>query len=278
MGRYGGFELSYGSDADVLFVHEPEEDADAHQATSYATAVANEVRTMLAAPGGDPPLQVDANLRPEGKQGALVRTLDAYAAYYAKWSKVWEAQALLRAEAVVGDADLRGRFEELINPLRFPEKGISEDDVIEVRRIKSRIDQERLPKGADPQLHLKLGRGGLADIEWTIQLLQMRYAGRVPELRTTQTLAALEAAAAADLLSEEDARTLATGWRMVSRMRNAVTLARGKSGDQLPRDTRERAAVATILGYPPGGTDEMVNDYLRATRRARRVVDRAFWE
>ena len=278
MGRYGGFELSYGSDADVLFVHEPEEGADAHQATSYATAVANEVRTMLAAPGGDPPLQVDANLRPEGKQGALVRTLDAYAAYYAKWSKVWEAQALLRAEAVVGDADLRGRFEELINPLRFPEKGISEDDVIEVRRIKSRIDQERLPKGADPQLHLKLGRGGLADIEWTIQLLQMRYAGRVPELRTTQTLAALEAAAGADLLSEEDARTLATGWRMVSRMRNAVTLARGKSGDQLPRDTRERAAVATILGYPPGGTDEMVNDYLRATRRARRVVDRAFWE
>ncbi len=278
MGRYGGFELSYGSDADVLFVHEPDEGADAHQAASYATAVANEVRTMLAAPGGDPPLQVDANLRPEGKQGALVRTIDAYAAYYAKWSKVWEAQALLRAEAVVGDADLRGRFEELINPLRFPEKGISEDDVIEVRRIKGRIDQERLPKGADPQLHLKLGRGGLADIEWTIQLLQMRYAGRVPELRTTQTLAALEAAADADLLSEADAKTLATGWRMVSRMRNAVTLARGKSGDQLPRDTRERAAVATILGYPPGGTDEMVNDYLRATRRARRVVDRAFWE
>ncbi len=278
MGRYGGFELSYGSDADVLFLFEPEDGADAHQATSYATAVANELRRMLAAPGGDPPLQVDADLRPEGKQGALVRTLDSYAAYYAKWSKVWEAQALLRADAVVGDPDLRRRFEELIDPLRFPEEGISEDDVIEVRRIKSRVDQERMPKGADPQLHLKLGRGGLADIEWTIQLLQMRYAGRVPELRTAQTLAALEAAAAADLLSEADAKTLAAGWRMVSRMRNAVTLARGKSGDQLPRDTRERAAVATILGYPPGGTDEMVNDYLRATRRARRVVDHAFWE
>jgi [glutamine synthetase] adenylyltransferase / [glutamine synthetase]-adenylyl-L-tyrosine phosphorylase len=278
MGRYGGFELSYGSDADVLFVHEPEEGADAHEASSYATAVANELRRMLAAPGGDPPLQVDADLRPEGKQGALVRTLDAYAAYYAKWSKVWEAQALLRADAVVGDLDLRRRFEELIDPLRFPEDGISEDDVIEVRRIKSRVDQERMPKGADPQLHLKFGRGGLADIEWTIQLLQMRHAGQVPELRTTQTLAALEAAAAAGLLSEDDARILATGWRMVSRMRNAVTLARGKSGDQLPRDTRERAAVATILGYPPGGTDEMVNDYLRATRRARRVVDHAFWE
>ena len=278
MGRYGGFELSYGSDADVLFVHEAENGVDAHDATSYATAVANELRRMLAAPGGDPPLEVDADLRPEGKQGPLVRTLDSYAAYYAKWSKVWEAQALLRADAVVGDLDLRQRFEELINPLRFPADGITEDDVIEVRRIKGRIDQERLPKGADPQLHLKLGRGGLADIEWTIQLLQMRYAGRVPELQTTQTLAALEAAAAADLITRDDAETLATGWRMVSRMRNAVTLARGKSGDQLPRDTRERAAVATILGHPPGGTDEMVNDYLRATRRARGVVDRVFWE
>lgn len=277
MGRYGGFELSYGSDADVLFVHQPEDGGDAHQASSYATAVANEIRRMLAAPGGDPPLQVDADLRPEGKQGPLVRTLDSYAAYYAKWSKVWEAQALLRADAVVGDLDLRRAFEELIDPLRFPEAGISDDDVIEVRRVKGRIDQERLPRGADPQLHLKLGRGGLADIEWTVQLLQMRHAGRVPALRTTQTLAALAAAAEAELVSAEDAELLATGWRMVSRMRNAVTLARGRSGDQLPRDTRERAAVATIVGYPPGGTDEMVNDYLRATRRARGVVDRVFW-
>jgi glutamate-ammonia-ligase adenylyltransferase len=278
MGRYGGFELSYGSDADVLFVHEPEEGADPHEASSYAMAVANELRRMLAAPGGDPPLQVDADLRPEGRQGALVRTLDAYAAYYAKWSKVWEAQALLRADAVVGDLDLRRRFHELIDPLRFPQDGLSEDDIIEIRRIKGRVDRERMPKGADPQLHLKFGRGGLTDIEWTIQLLQMRHARRVPELRTTQTLAALEAAAGAGLLSEQDADVLATGWRMVSRMRNAITLARGKSGDQLPRDTRERAAVSTILGYPPGGTDEMVNDYLRATRRARRVVDRVFWE
>ena len=236
------------------------------------------LRRRLAAPGGDPPLEVDADLRPEGKQGALVRTIDAYAAYYAKWSKVWEAQALLRADAVVGDVELRRRFTELIDPLRFPADGISEDDVIEVRRIKSRIDRERLPRGADPQLHLKLGRGGLADVEWTVQLLQMRYAGRVPALRTPRTLAALDAAATADLVSAEDAATLAEGWRTVSRMRNAVTLARGKAADQLPRDTRERAAVATIMGYPQFSTDEMVNDYLRATRRARGVVDRVFWD
>ncbi|WP_193609841.1 bifunctional [glutamine synthetase] adenylyltransferase/[glutamine synthetase]-adenylyl-L-tyrosine phosphorylase [Nocardioides lijunqiniae] len=277
MGRYGGFELSYSSDADVLFVHEPVEGADLQQATSYAQAVANEIRRLLALPGGDPPLQVDADLRPEGKQGALVRTLDSYAAYYAKWSKVWEAQALLRADAVVGDEDVRRRFVELIDPLRFPEDGLSDDDVVEVRRIKARVDKERLPRGADPQLHLKLGRGGLADIEWTVQLLQMQHAGRVPGLRTPQTLGALAGAAEAGLISEDDAEVLALGWRTVSRVRNAVTLVRGQAADELPRDARQRAAVASVLGYPPGATDEMVNDYLRRMRRARGVVERVFW-
>lgn len=278
MGRYGGFELSYGSDADVLFVHEPVPGADPQQASSYANAVANELRRLLSLPGGDPPLLVDADLRPEGKQGPLTRTLSSYAAYYAKWSKVWEAQALLRADAVVGDPDLRVRFEELIDPLRFPTDGITEDDIVEVRRIKGRVDRERLPRGADPHTHLKLGPGGLADIEWTVQLLQMRYAGTVPGLRTPRTMPALAAARDAGLIDEDDAAVLQQAWRRVSRVRNAVTLVRGKPGDQLPRDPRERAAVASILGYAAGESEAMLNDHLRYTRLARAVVDRVFWE
>lgn len=278
MGRYGGFELSYGSDADVLFVHEPEDGVDQHEAGSYAKAVAEEVRRTLALPGGDPPLVVDADLRPEGKQGPLVRTLDAYEAYYAKWSKVWEAQALLRADAVVGDLGVRERFTALIDPLRYPAAGLADDDIVEVRRIKARVDNERLPRGADPAVHFKLGRGGLADIEWTVQLLQLRYGAEVPGLRTTQTLAALAAAEEAGLLTSEDTKVLAEGWRTVSRLRNAGTLARGKPVDQMPRPSRERRAVAGILGYPLDQSDAMVNDYLRVTRRARAVVDRVFWE
>jgi glutamate-ammonia-ligase adenylyltransferase len=278
MGRYGGFELSYGSDADVLFVHDPDPDADPQVSSSYAQAVANELRRLLASPGPDPALEVDADLRPEGKQGPLVRTLDSYAAYYAKWSKVWEAQALLRADPVVGDSEVRRRFEELIDPLRYPAEGISADDVVEVRRIKARVDEERLPRGADPHTHLKLGRGGLADIEWTVQLLQMRHAGAVRSLRTSRTLEALAAAREADLIDADDAAVLEQAWRRVSRVRNAVTLVRGKPGDELPRDVRERAAVAAVLGYPAGSTDAMVNDQLRHARRARAVVDRVFWE
>jgi glutamate-ammonia-ligase adenylyltransferase len=191
---------------------------------------------------------------------------------------VWEFQALLRADPVVGDQGVRDRFTALIDPLRFPEEGISADDIVEVRRIKARVDDERLPRGADPHTHLKLGRGGLADVEWTVQLLQMQHAGRVPGLRTPQTLPALEAAADAGLVSTEDAETLAQAWRPVSRVRNAVTLVRGRPADHLPRDARERAAVARVLGYPEGASDEMVNDYLRTTRRAHAVVERLFWE
>jgi [glutamine synthetase] adenylyltransferase / [glutamine synthetase]-adenylyl-L-tyrosine phosphorylase len=278
MGRYGGFELSYGSDADVMFVHDPVPGVEPQVAASYAQAVVGELRRLLSMPATDPPLEVDADLRPEGTQGPMVRTLESYAAYYARWSHVWEFQALLRADAVVGDEGLRSRFTALIDPLRFPEDGISDSDIVEVRRIKARVDDERLPRGADPHTHLKLGRGGLADVEWTIQLLQMRHAGRVEGLRTPQTLAALEAAVAADLVTREDAEMLAASWRLVSRIRNAVTLVRGRPADQLPRDARERAAVAAVLGYAPGTSDLMVNDYLRTTRRAHAVVEKVFWE
>ncbi|RNL64328.1 bifunctional [glutamine synthetase] adenylyltransferase/[glutamine synthetase]-adenylyl-L-tyrosine phosphorylase [Nocardioides marmoriginsengisoli] len=277
MGRYGGYEMGYGSDADVMFVHDPHPGADAHEASSMAQAVVNELRRLLALPATDPPLEIDADLRPEGKQGAMVRTLEAYAAYYAKWSAVWEAQALLRAEPVCGDEDLKDRFRELIDPLRFPAAGLGEDDLVEIRRIKARIEDERMPRGADPATHFKLGRGGLADVEWTIQVLQLQHAGAVPELRTTKTLPALDAAVAHDLIAAEDAEILRDAWLLASRARNAAVLVRGKPSDQLPTDPRERAAVAKVLGYGQGESTAMVNDYQRTTRRALGVVDRVFW-
>ncbi|MCW2755006.1 MAG: (Glutamate--ammonia-ligase) adenylyltransferase [Marmoricola sp.] len=277
MGRYGGYEMGYGSDADVMFVHDPLPGADPELASNMAQAVANELRRLLATPGTDPALEVDADLRPEGKQGALVRTLDAYAAYYAKWSAVWEAQALLRAEPVAGDKDLQARFRALIDPLRFPATGLSADDLLEIRRIKARVEDERLPRGADPATHFKLGRGGLADVEWTVQVLQLQYAGGVPELQTTKTLDALDAAVAHEVLTAEDAGILRAAWLLASRARNATVLVRGRAADQLPTDPRERAAVAQVLGYGPGQTTAMVNDYQRTTRLALGVVDRVFW-
>jgi [glutamine synthetase] adenylyltransferase / [glutamine synthetase]-adenylyl-L-tyrosine phosphorylase len=277
MGRLGGDEQGFGSDADVMFVHEPLPGASGEEAARAARDVANELTRMLALPGADPALSVDAGLRPEGKQGPLVRTLESYERYYSNWSAVWEAQALLRARAAVGDPGLCRRFTELVDPLRFPAGGIGEDDVREIRRIKARVDEERLPRGADRATHLKLGRGGLADVEWTVQLLQLQHAGRVVGLRTTRKLDALEAAVEADLLGRSDADQLAEAWRFASALRNAVTQVRGRPEDSLPRDARERAAVAYIRGYAPGQSDKLLDDYLRVSRRARRVVERVFW-
>ncbi len=277
MGRLGGRELGYGSDADVLFVHEPTAGADEREAHDAAHAVVGELRRLLSLPAPDPPMLIDADLRPEGRQGPLVRTLASYAAYYARWSLAWEAQALLRAEPLAGDPELGRAFVELIDPIRWPPNGLSDADAREVRRIKARVEAERLPRGADTALHTKLGRGGLSDVEWTVQLLQLRHAHDTPGLRTTRTLPALSAAVEARLVAQGDAELLADAWRTASRLRNATMLVRGRASDTLPADVRERAGVARVVGYAPGRTGDLEEDYRRITRRARGVVERVFY-
>ncbi|MFI1176596.1 bifunctional [glutamine synthetase] adenylyltransferase/[glutamine synthetase]-adenylyl-L-tyrosine phosphorylase [Streptomyces melanogenes] len=277
MGRFGGHELSYGSDADVLFVHEPREFVDEQEATQTANRVVAEMRRLLQLPTADPPLLIDADLRPEGKSGPMVRTLASYAAYYRRWSLVWESQALLRAEPMAGDEELGRRFVELIDPLRYPAEGLGDDAVREIRRLKARMESERMPRGADPTLHTKLGRGGLSDVEWTVQLLQMQHGWAEPGLRTTRTRGALSAAHAAGLISTEDAVILDDAWVLATRVRNGVMLVRGRPGDTFPSDGRELAAVGRYLGYEPGHVGDMLDDYRRVTRRARAVVERLFY-
>jgi len=279
MGRLGGSELGYGSDADVLFVCEPAPGFGDDEAVRFGASAAGALQRLLGSPSQDPPLQVDANLRPEGRDGPLVRTLESYRAYYAQWGEVWEAQALLRARFVAGDADLGERLDEVVDPVRYPAGGLGANLVREVRRIKARVDAERLPRGADPATHTRLGRGGLGDVEWTVQLLQLRYGHEVPALRTTSTLRALGAAAGAGLLADADAESLRAAWMLATRARNAATLVRGKPTDQMPTSGRELAAVARALGYPadadPG---ECLDEYRRTTRRARGIVERVFYD
>ncbi|MER5915111.1 bifunctional [glutamine synthetase] adenylyltransferase/[glutamine synthetase]-adenylyl-L-tyrosine phosphorylase [Streptomyces sp. NPDC001982] len=277
MGRFGGHELGYGSDADVLFVHEPQDGVDEREASEAANKVVSEMRRLLQIPSADPPLLIDADLRPEGKSGPLVRTLKSYEAYYRRWSLVWESQALLRAEPVAGDEDLGRRFIDLIDPLRYPAEGLGDEAVREIRRLKARMESERLPRGADPKLHAKLGPGGLSDVEWTVQLLQLRHGWAEPGLRTTRTREALAAACAERLISGEDAAILDEAWVLATRVRNAVMLVRGRAGDTFPTDGRELAAVGRYLGYGSGHVGDMLDAYRRTTRRARAVVEELFY-
>ncbi|MGW1095545.1 bifunctional [glutamine synthetase] adenylyltransferase/[glutamine synthetase]-adenylyl-L-tyrosine phosphorylase [Streptomyces sp. NPDC002455] len=277
MGRFGGHELGYGSDADVLFVHEPREGVSDEEAARAANAVVTEMRRLLELPTADPPLLIDVDLRPEGKTGPLARTLRSYEAYYRRWSLIWESQALLRADPVAGDAELGRAFVELIDPLRYPAEGLGDDAVREIRRLKARMESERMPRGADPTLHTKLGRGGLSDVEWTVQLMQMQHGWEEPGLRTPRTREALAAACAAGLIPAEEAQTLDEAWVLASRVRNAVMLVRGRPSDTFPSNPRELTAVGRYLGYEPGHVGDMLEDYRRITRRARAVVEERFY-
>ncbi|GLZ75731.1 glutamate-ammonia-ligase adenylyltransferase [Actinorhabdospora filicis] len=272
MGRLGGAETAYGSDADVLFVC-----ADGDE--TAAAERAERLRALLSAPAPDPPLGVDADLRPEGRQGPLVRSLSAYRAYYGRWSRVWEAQALLRARFVAGNPELGAGFTALADTVRYPAGGLTAAQLTEIRRLKVRVDTERLPRGADPTTHTKLGRGGLSDVEWSVQLLQLRHGHDTPGLRTPATLPALSAAADARLIAPGDAEALGRAWRLVSRVRNALVLTKGKATDQLPKQGVALAGVTRALGRPndeePGA---FLDEYLRLTRQAHGVSETVLYE
>jgi glutamate-ammonia-ligase adenylyltransferase len=286
MGRYGGHEMGFGSDADVIFVHDPlpgltslagEGNGD-RKASDAAQAVGAELRRLLQIPAPDPPLLVDTDLRPEGRQGPLVRSLAACRAYYARRAAPWESQALLRAEFAVGDAALGSEFIAMADERRYPRGGISEQAAREIRRIKARVEAERIPRGADRALHVKLGPGGISDVEWTVQLLQLRHGHAVPGLRTTRTLAALAAATRAGLVSPADAAALSAAWELAARIRNAIMLIRGRPGDALPGRYDELTAVARLLGYQPDtAAQALEQDYRRTARHARTVMERLFY-
>jgi glutamate-ammonia-ligase adenylyltransferase len=273
MGRYGGAELGFGSDADVMYVYRAAGATDAE-----AQARAEVIVRSLARLTEDlrTPLDLDIGLRPEGKNGAIVRSLESYRAYYARWSLTWEAQALLRARGVVGDDALITEFERLADAVRYPD-AIAERDVREVKRIKARIESERLPQAADPSRHLKLGRGSLSDVEWFVQLLQLQHAAERPALRTTSTLGALSAAVEEGLVPADDAGRLRDAWLLASRARSAITLWSSKTADSLPTDRQQLDGVARLLEYPPGSASQLEEDYLRTTRLARHVFELEFY-
>ncbi|MBM3691098.1 MAG: bifunctional [glutamine synthetase] adenylyltransferase/[glutamine synthetase]-adenylyl-L-tyrosine phosphorylase [Actinobacteria bacterium] len=278
MGRFGGAELGFGSDLDVLFVHRPHPGSDETQTTPVATKIASELRSLLMAPHPDPAIELDADLRPEGKKGPLVRTLDSYQAYYQRWSITWESQALLRAEFAAGNRDVADEFLQIVNPLRWPSSGIDSDQLRDVRLLKARMEAERLPKGADPALHLKLGKGGLSDVEWVAQLIQMRYSAKHSELQTTSTIETLLAAAELNLVSDSDAQILISAWRFSSQIRNGFILSLGKSSDSITTDQNQLRALSYLLNYPVDNSNQLVDDYLRTARRAREVFERLFYD
>jgi glutamate-ammonia-ligase adenylyltransferase len=264
-GRFGGAELSYASDLDVVFAYEGDGPDDQEE----ALRVAGDLMRFL---GGATPATriypIDADLRPEGKDGSLARSLDGYLVYFARWALTWERQAMLRARFVAGDPDVGRRFGGVIDRAVW-QAPFTDDDAREIRRMKARIERERIPPGDDAEFHLKLGKGTLSDIEFTAQLLQLQHG-----VRAQGTIHALRALEARGHLGADDAAVLEEAYRFLERTRNRWFLINGAASDSLPQRPDQLARLARSLALT---TPELRDTYRRVTRRSRRVVERVFY-
>jgi glutamate-ammonia-ligase adenylyltransferase len=263
LGRLGGTELSYASDLDVVFVYAGSTTQDFAIAERVAT-------TLLSSIGGNRPhiYDIDADLRPEGKDGPLARSLGGYREYFERWAQPWERLAMIRARPIAGDAALGREFIAVRDEFVWG-RPFTDEDGREIRRIKARVEHERIPANEDPQYHLKLGRGSLSDIEFCTQLLELEH-----DVRAPGTVAALGTLRDDDALSIEDHDVLVESYRFCEHTRNRWFLVNSAPSDFLPPQLDDLERLAISLGTT---ARDLRDDYRRVTRRARRVFERLFY-
>lgn len=281
MGRYGGREVNFSSDADAMIIYRPSGEADEATANRFARKVADDLRAILQGPVSlEQRIELDLDLRPEGKNGPLVRSYASCKEYYGSWASTWEHQALLRARHAAGDRTLSEDFlKNLADPLRYPDRPVSQAKIAEIRKLKARMESERLPRGVRRERHLKLGKGGLSDVEWTVQLLQLEHAGEHEGLRVNSTLGALAELERLGLIDGGDAAQLRDTWRLCTAARNGNYLWNGRANqaDILPDDMYSLGGIAVYLGYDAHRGQVFENDLLGAMRRCRDIMERLFY-
>ena len=270
LGRFGAGGLGYASDLDLMVVFDPPDARDAAQATVERLISL----VSLIAPDA-PAFTVDLGLRPEGRDGPLARSLDSYERYYQRWAQPWEFLALTQARVVAGDHELGERWRERIMPQVYRQPA-PEQRLTEVRTMKARVERER-GGGRGGAIDLKLGAGGLSDIEWTAQLLALEHGGDDPRLQVAQTRLLLAAAHDAGHLDDRQHAWLSDGWRQLSRLRNALYLIGMRHSHLLPAKAEVRAHAAQVLGYEQPGIQQLEEDLRRTMRRVRTVHEQVFY-
>ncbi len=269
MGRWGGRELSYGSDIDLMYVHGADN-------TERGLELTVEMGRVLSEPNrhGEA-YTIDAGLRPEGRKGPMSRSLDSFRRYYQEWVAPWELLALVKARPAAGDSELLADYFEMVGPVIWRES-LTREVVTEIRAIKARVESERIPAGEDPDFHLKLGPGGLSDIEFATQLLQLRHGGAIPELRVTGTFPALIALRDTGLLTAPQFHALNEAYLFCTQVRLRLHLQSGRLTDSLPVAADATSRLAVSLGFERSG--ELREEYMRVTRRSRRIFEQVFYD
>jgi glutamate-ammonia-ligase adenylyltransferase len=268
MGTLGAEELSFASDLDLMFVYDGEGPADFEAASGAAERILRGVR----AEGW----QADADLRPEGRSGPLARSMASYLEYWQRWADTWEYQALLRARVVAGDESLGRRFLSNAMDFAYPES-LTFEQVAAIRRMRVRMEEERIRSVAARRFHFKLGYGGLADVQFAVELSLMLHGFAHPEIRRSNTLEALSALGAAGLMEVPVARPLEEGHRFLTSVKTWLEIERRVPAEALPPTPEGQAALARHLGYEEQARHRFIQDYLRTTRRTRRAMERVFY-
>jgi glutamate-ammonia-ligase adenylyltransferase len=263
MGRFGGAEMSYMSDIDLIVVHggtttDEQLTAEAFARQLMATIANTDPNRRLYA--------VDYDLRPEGKKGWLARSVESCRQYYVNWAQTWERQALVRARAITGDAGVIQDFFSIVDEIVW-NTPLSPDAVREIRMLKARMERERIPRNEDPNFHLKLGPGSLSDVEWTVQLLQLQHSTKGPN-----TLRSLDRLHDLGHVSDDDFEVLRDAWHFCDRARNRSFLINDAPANAFPAAGIKLTALARSLSEP-----DVRDIYKKLTRRARLVVERLFY-
>jgi glutamate-ammonia-ligase adenylyltransferase len=246
MGKCGARELNYISDVDVIYVAEPaSSEIETDRALEIATKVCSRMMRIMDQPDSEPALwQVDANLRPEGKAGALVRSLDSHKTYYERWAESWEFQALLKARPIAGDAELGGKYLAVTQPKVW--ESTARDNFVEsVQRMRQLVTDNIPNNEVDAQI--KLGPGGLRDIEFTVQLLQLVHGRTDSSLRKKDTLGAIEALATGGYIAREDGKRFSDHYRFLRLLEHRIQLSQLRRTHLMPGDERSRRAIARAL-------------------------------
>jgi glutamate-ammonia-ligase adenylyltransferase len=276
MGKLGSGDLAYASDLDLIFIYDAGDPAwwsGRMVPHEFFTRIAQRTISALSTPTREGiAYHIDTRLRPSGRQGPLVSSLEAFAAYHAESARVWERQALIRARPVSGPPTLRARLEEVVGRFVYG-RGLDADEAAEIARMRQRIERER---GSGDGANIKTGRGGLVDVEFLVQMLQLRYGQTHPGLRTRVTREAIAALAHDGLLASEDARALDDGYAFLRTLESRMRLARDQPVEVLEGDDDAVLALARRLGYE--GDDTAALSALRADHARHRAAIRDVYD
>ncbi|HKZ16654.1 MAG TPA: bifunctional [glutamate--ammonia ligase]-adenylyl-L-tyrosine phosphorylase/[glutamate--ammonia-ligase] adenylyltransferase, partial [Geobacteraceae bacterium] len=283
MGKLGGGELNYHSDLDIIYVYDHQGTTDGDKKTTnheYFARLGQKIISILSTPTREGYVyKIDTRLRPSGNAGPLVTSLESFRNYHRDEAQIWERQALTKARVVIGEGPLKDAVDEIISDTVYG-RGADEAVRNEIHRLRMRMEQE-LAKETEGSYNIKTGRGGMVDVEFIVQYLQLKYGREFPDIRSVNTIKALQALHAAGIIPDADCRPLHEGYTFLRQLENRLRLIHDYSMNDLGGSKEYLNKLARRLGYDeklrnPG--DALMKDYERITEEVRRVYDRILGE